>query len=289
MLPSPPLVRAAISVARWLPPVAYRALATLAGSLGWAVAGTRRAVALENMRHLAPDAPPQVQRRLARSLLRHLIEDASDLFRLPSLSRKRLEALIRAEGLAELRRAHAAGKGVIVVTPHLGPYELGAALVAALGLPVHAMVEDIDPDTNAALAAYRQATGLRLLSRNTGLRQLYRLLHQGDIVLLVADRVIGNGSDGMVVSFGDAARAVPTGPAAFAIATGAPVVVAHIVRGAPGSPRYFLGFDAPLSPDGADRETLTRAVAARFDSLVREHPDQWYVFQPDWLPRDAGH
>jgi KDO2-lipid IV(A) lauroyltransferase len=157
-----------------------------------------------------------------------------------------------------------------------------------LGFTVHGMVEDIDPDTNAALAAYRTATGMQLLSRNTGLRQLYRLLKDGSIVLLVADRVIGEGSDGMLVPFGNAMRPVPTGPAAFAIATGVPIFVGHIVRGPGGSPRYLLHVDPPIEPAGHSRETLTRLVAARFDTLIRQHPDQWYVFQPDWHPRDPG-
>lgn len=177
---------------------------------------------------------------------------------------------------------------MVVVTPHLGPYELGAALLAVMGFPVHGMVEDIDPDTNAALASYRRATGMQLLSRTTGLRQLYRLLKEGKIVLLVADRVIGEGSDGMLVPFGDAMRSVPIGPAAFAIATGTPIVVGHIVRGQPGSPRYLLHVDPPIEPAGHSKETLTRLVAARFETLIRQHPDQWYVFQPDWHPRDPG-
>lgn len=217
-----------------------------------------------------------------------MFEDATDLFRLPSMTRDQILALVHTEGIEELTRLHAQGRGVIVVTPHLGPYELGGALLAVLGLPVHGMVEEIDPDTNSALASYRRATGMQLLSRNTGLRQLYRLLKEGSIVLLVADRVIGEGSEGLLVPFGDAMRSVPTGPAAFAIATGSPIVVGHIVRSQSGSPRYLLHVDPPIEPAGHDRVTLTRLVAARFETFIRQHPDQWYVFQPDWHPRDPG-
>lgn len=277
-----------MALGRWLPAGAFRALGTVAGALSWFAAPARRAILAANARHFAPGATPRDVRAIARRTLRHLMEDATDLFRLPALDRDALLRLVHMEGLDGLQAAHALGRGVIVVTPHLGPYELGAACLATIGLPVHAMVEDLDPETNAALAAYRAATGLRLVSRNSGLRQLYRLLRQGEIALLVADRVIGDGSDGLEVPFGDGVRRVPTGPAAFALATGAPIVVAWIVRGQSRAPRYLVHFDPPIDPEGATREALTRRVAERFDRVIREHPDQWYVFQPEWLPRDPG-
>jgi KDO2-lipid IV(A) lauroyltransferase len=150
------------------------------------------------------------------------------------------------------------------------------------------MVEDISPETNAALAAYRSATGLQLVSRTGGLRQAYRLLAGGAVLLLVSDRVIGDGSQGLVVPFGDALRRMPTGPAALALATDSMIVSGYIVREQNGPARYFLHMDPPISPNGRTRDDLTRMIAARLEAVIRQHPDQWYVFQPDWLSRDPG-
>lgn len=275
-----------MSAARWMPPPLFRALGTLAGSVGWLVAARRRRTIRKNLAHLTAGNGTASRHHGSAKVFRQLFEDASDLFRLPALSRTAILDLVETKGLDELRRAQASGRGVIVVTPHLGPYELGGAVLALLGFAVHGLVEDIDPDTNAALAAYRAATGLQLLSRNTGLRQLYRLLTQGSIVLLVADRMVGGG-EGLVVPFGDAAREVPTGPAAFALATGAPIVPGYIVRGPRGAPRYVLHVDPAIEPDGHTKESLTRLVASRLETFIRAHPDQWYVFQPDWRARDG--
>lgn len=226
---------------------------------------------------------------MARRTFINFFEAASDLFRLPSLHPGEIQRMITAEGMEHLSAAHAMGRGVIVVTPHLGPYELGGAYVASLGMPVHAMVEDIDPETNAALASYRGAAGMGLISRSAGIRQMYRLLKEGQIVLLVADRVIGEGADGVEVPWGAGRRLVPTGPAAFALATGAPIVSGYIVRQPAGtSTRYLLHLDAPIVATGISRDELTRDVAAHLAGAVCQHPDQWYVFQPDWQPRDAS-
>jgi KDO2-lipid IV(A) lauroyltransferase len=199
--------------------------------------------------------------------------------------------MIAVRGRDHLDAARALGAGVLIVTGHLGPYELGGAWMAALGYPVHAMVEDLDPDVLDALGSYRQATGMRLISMKQGLRAVYRLLQEGQIVLLVADRAIGEGAGrGSVdVPFCDGIRSIPTGPATFAMATGAPIVVGHITLNPAGTPRYLVEFDPPLVPrerGDEERLRLTRLIADRLAAAVRDHPDEWYVFQPQWIPSD---
>jgi KDO2-lipid IV(A) lauroyltransferase len=204
----------------------------------------------------------------------------------------RLGALAVIEGREHLDIALALGRGVIVVTPHLGPYELGGALLASLGYAVHAVVERLDAATLDALASYRAATGMGLVTRDAGARSLVRLLREGQVVLLVADRVVGGG-EGVVVPFGNGGRAVPTGPAALALATGAPVLVGAIVRTGTSVPRYRVHLEPALHPDrtgdaARDRDAFTRRLAARLAAFVTAHPEQWFVFQPDWQARDVA-
>lgn len=287
MVPSAPVIRAGVAVARRAPGL-LTALARLAGSLGWWVAPGRRRIILENVAHLAPGAAPGTQRAIARCVLPNLLTATAHLLRLPALGRAGVHTLLDVVGAHHLDEARALGRGVILVTGHLGPYELGAAWVAARGYPVSAMVEDLTPETGAALATYRTATGVQLISRNTGARQLYRCLKEGNLVALVADRVVGVGAPGVRVPYGDADREIPSGPAAFAVATGAPIVVGHIVRQAGRPSPFVLTFEAPIDPAGHSGESLTRVVGARLAAAATAHPDQWYVFQPAWLPRDAG-
>jgi KDO2-lipid IV(A) lauroyltransferase len=276
---------------RVVPPgVAYGA-ARLAGSLGFVVARQRRRALLSNMRWLQPSLAPAARVARARKTLVNFFQAAADLFRLPSLSRSELDRLVALRGREHLQSAMAHGKGAIVVTSHLGPYELGAAVLAVQGHQAYAMAEDFDPETNKALAQYRQATGLTLVSRNFGLRSMYRLLAQGNLLFLVGDRVVGPGTEGIEVEFGAGRRRVPSGPAALAIATGAPIVVGHITRTRQRIPRYEILLEPPILPPprapNATRE-LTVRVGARLAATVTAHPDQWFVFQPEWTTGDGA-
>ncbi len=246
MIPSAPLVRLAVRLLGVVPVAPVRWLAHGAGTLAYLVASARRATLLENQRWLAPNDSARTHRRRARATFRHLMDAAVDLWRIPTLAPGAFDELVAVEGRDHLDAALAMGRGVVAVTAHLGPYELGGAWLAHAGYPVHAMAEALDPETNAALALYREATGMKLVSRAAGIRPLLRLLREGQVLLLVADRVVGGGDPGLPVRFGTGRRALPTGPAALALAT-------------------------------------TERVAQRLSAVVQSHPEEWFVFQPEWI------
>ncbi len=293
MIPSAPLVRFAIRLLGVVPPAPVRWVARRAGSLAYVFAAGRRATLLDNRAALAPNESPAARRRGVRRTFQNLLDAAVELWRVPTMSRADFAALISVEGLENLDAALALGRGVVAVTPHLGPYELGGAWLAVLGYPVHAMVEDLDPDVSAALELYRKATGMQLVSRNASLRVSLRLLRDRQILLLVADRVVGEGGEGIVVPFGAGERKVPTGPAALALATGAPIIVGYITRSPDRATRYLVRLEPPIVPSGTgdahrDREVLTRQVADRLAQAVQAHSEEWFVFQPEWIRRDAA-
>lgn len=291
MIPSPGVIRLAVPALRVTPLPVARAVARAAGLAAWAALPGRRRVIMENLSHTAAAATPAQRRRLCRRTFTNMAEAAVHLFRLPSMSREELFALCEVEGREHLDAALAMGRGVIVVTPHLGPYELGSAWAAAAGYPVYGMVEDLAPEVLDALATYRTATGMQIISMKQGIRAVYRLLQQNKMVLLVADRAIGGATSAVTLPFAGGRRPLPTGPATFSAATGAPVVVGSIFRNPRRSPHYRVRFLPPLVPEGrseAAREHLQHQIVQRLGDAVRDHPDQWYVFQPQWVAHDGA-
>jgi KDO2-lipid IV(A) lauroyltransferase len=291
LIPSAPVIRAAISLLRFTPVRLARALAAGGGTLAWAVQRDRRRILLENLSYTAADRTPAERRRMARRTFRNLAVTAVDQFRLPSMSPTELRSLFEIRGLEHVEAAQARGKGTVIATGHVGPYELAAACFAALGYTVYGMVEDLDPAVLDALASYRAATGMQLVNMKDGLRAAYRILGQGHILALVADRAIGAGRSAIEAPFAGGRRLLPTGPAVFAQATGAALITAFAWPNPAGEPRYVMEFDPPLiaeSRDAAERERLMTIVVERMSNAVRRNPDQWFVFQPNWIASDIA-
>ena len=268
-----------------------RALAAVAGTVAWAVQGDRRRTLEQNMSLLAGDRTPSEQRRLARRAFRNLAVTAVDLFRLPNISPKDLRAMFDIRGLEHVDAALARGRGLVIATGHLGPYELASGCVAALGYPVHGMVEDLEPRVLEALASYRSATGMQLVNMKDGLRAAFRILGQNHILALVADRAIGDARGAIEVPFGRGRRLLPVGPAVFAQATGAALITAFASPNPKRSPRYLMEFHPPLFAEGrdeAERLRIMKVVSERMAEAVQKNPDHWFVFQPNWITREPA-
>lgn len=274
-----------MTLARVTPAPVARTLGRAAAGAAYVALPSRRRILLDNLRRTAPDATSAARRRLARNTFRYIADCQVDLYRMVGRSPNEVPRMIDVQGTQHLETARRARRGVIVVTGHLGNYELGAACFAALGLPVHAMVEDLEPEMLELLEKYRTATGMRTISRNRGARDAYRVLKSGEILLLVADRVIGDASDAIELPFCEGRRDVPRGPAVLSLATGAPIVVGIVVRTPDGPRRYRIVLEPPIMPDSTEPDTaftLTRKVTDRLAAAVRAYPDQWFVFQPGW-------
>ena len=132
-----------------------------------------------------------------------------------------------------------------------------------LGYAVYGMMEDLDPKVLAALATYRAATGMQLINIKDGLRATYRVLGEGAIVCLVADRVVGDTKGTVELPFAGGRRSIPTGPAVLAQGTGAALITAFTSPNPGGKARYVMEFDPPLYAEGrgaAERERLMNVV-----------------------------
>jgi KDO2-lipid IV(A) lauroyltransferase len=292
VITSPATIRVVTRVLRVAPVGLMRALARIGGSIASVVLRARRLTVLESLSYLRPDLTAAQRRRMARRTFANFAAAAIDLLRLPSASRQELATLVSFAGLEHVDAALTRGRGAILVGAHLGPYELGAACLAARGYPASGVVEDLAPDVMKALSTIRQTTGLQLIGLKKAIVGISTALGENRAVLLAADRVVGRRSSGVELPFASGRRSVPTGPASFAIKSGAPIIIASIVRtkkwtGA----RYAISLEPPIFAEGegkAEQDRLTRRVTERLAAIVAEHADEWFVFQPQWRAT-SGH
>jgi KDO2-lipid IV(A) lauroyltransferase len=192
------------------------------------------------------------------------------------------------EGVAHLDAALAAGRGVVVVLPHTGNWDLaGVWLVGRCG-EFSTVAERLRPESlYRRFEEYRRSLGFDVVpltgeAQSPTLR-LARRLRSGGVVSLLADRDLT--ASGVTVDLFGAPARLPSGPARLAAATGA-VLLPFGCWFAPDG--WGMRFHPPVSVRGGSEVTgATQAVAGRFAADIAEHPEDWHMLQPLWLA-DVG-
>ncbi len=232
--------------------------------------------------------PPE---QLVRAVFRHGAQNYYDVLRLPHLAPEALQACIEVAGWEHLEAARAAGRGVLLVTAHLGSLSLVGQVLALHRCPASVVVEPLHPPALLDLLhGLRSAHGIRPLPAGPGLlRAIQTALANNEVVGLVSDRdVLGNGVE---VTFFGAPTRLPGGAAGLALRTGAAVLPAFTARVARG--RYRGWFEPPLALERtgnvrADVQANTERVTRCLEAAIRRYPEQWTVFQPVWPPAPDG-
>jgi Kdo2-lipid IVA lauroyltransferase/acyltransferase len=262
--------------------------------IGWFVGSVlriRRSVVLENLERAFPDTSREWRRTTMLAAYRHLGREAAALLRMHGMAPGELRSRTEILGLEHVRSALDTGKGVIVLTGHLGNWELGGSVTAAHGIPLDVVArEQSNPLFEARIASFREELGMRVIHRRGATRHVLRALREPRAVALVADQNVRSG--GVFVDFFGTPASTERGPALLAERTDAAVVVA-IVHRLPGPvARYRLTFE-PMPADiraagEAGVESLTRWYVACLERGIRESPEQYFWFHRRWKTRPEG-
>jgi KDO2-lipid IV(A) lauroyltransferase len=232
---------------------------------------------------LGPEATDEERERLVKSLFAHMALNAVDFLRFPHY--RYPDRLVTLEGLGLLEDLYAKGKGIVFVSPHLGNWEVGGMLLVHHGFRTSVVTESIKPRKTRfkenriadLYRRYREDVGMNAIPlEQSGVKGL-RALKRGEILVLLADRDI-SGSGVEVPFFGKKSR-VPKGPAVLALRTGAPIVLGTCVRRGDGG---LKGVVQVVEKDSEDPIEVTKLIVQKMELLIRQYPDQWFVFQPPW-------
>lgn len=255
---------------------------TLASAAWWMLPARRRGIET-NLSFIAADRSPRERRRLSRATFRNFAYVWVDFLRLPWLMREDVLELADVAGRALFDEAVDAGRGLVLVSPHLGAIDMAGVYAAAAGYPVTGLVEDIDPALLDVVRRYRASTGMEIVTVRGGLRPALAALRRGGVVVTGGDRAIAEA--GLTVDFCGGRRPFPLGPAALALRAGAPIGVAYLVAQATGPRPYRLVVHSVRPPVGT-AESLTRQIADDMSAVVLAYPDHWFVFRSDWTTLD---
>lgn len=248
------------------------------GRAVWSL-GMRRDVTLDNLRHAFPDREEDWIRDVAKRSYAHLGREMVVTLRFQNATPAEIVARTRITGLEIIREAIDAGTGVVLVTGHLGNWELSAASLAARGIPVDVVMQrQSNPLADEAINANRRRLGLNPIDRREAPRKGLRTLRNGGLLGFVADQDARSG--GVFVPFFGRPASTHRGPALLALRTGAPLIAGTCIRTQGGT------YDAVATPILASRdgdpdeavERMTAAYTAVFEAAIRQAPEQ-YLWQ----------
>ena len=241
--------------------------------------------------NLEPVLPPgEDPGPVVESLLRKYGLFLTDYFRIPSMRADRFRPLFRPlKGQEHVQAALQKGKGAILVTPHLGNWELGGIAMRLMGMPVTvvAVPDNVNPGVTRYRDWARSVHGIRVLNIGPGLMtplELARALEENHLVAMLADRNFFEADPVEVEFFGRKAW-FPRGPALLALATGAPILPAFVTLGEGDKYDAEVCAPVPVPEEGTKPERAAaaiRSLARLFEERIRSHPDQWFIFDPFW-------
>lgn len=283
-LDKPLLYHSVCWVARRLPKPILHVCTRLVGALVYFLSGRDRATIQHNLTRILGGSEPKTSvSRLTWRVFQNYAFYMIDFFRLLTMSSEEAATFTRLyEGREHLDRALGEGRGAILLTAHLGHWEIGGLGLSALGYPVNVVaVKHNSVFTNELINSLRQRHSIRVIELGESIYDTIELVHvlkRGEVLAVLGDRVFNERSQ--EVSLFGRPVPLPVGPVLLAMATHAPVVPAFSVMDAPG--RYRGIIEAPLNlrfdrkhRDEALKHNLDQ-VAAAFEGMIRRYPDQWY-------------
>jgi KDO2-lipid IV(A) lauroyltransferase len=261
------------------------ALATLAGWMLFAVKRRDRRGLISNIRQITSHSGRQLSdrevRRIARRVFPNFCKNLVDFFSMHRLGDEQILALAEfpdAPLVAQLLRE---GKGVILLTAHLGSWEIAGRLFTALGHTLNAVaLRQPSKKLNELFQGQRKGGGVNVILMGNAARGCLAALRRKQLVAIVCDRDF-TAQRNLVTFFGKPAR-LPAGAARLSVATGAPLLMGVCVRTA--DDRFRVILSEPIHPQQGDGEEqrLQREIAARLESFVARFPDQWFLFHDFW-------
>ena len=247
--------------------------------------GVARDNVMSNLRLVLPGAGDSEIDALTRALFRNYSRYLIDFARFKTLDREGLKGVVsRVEGTENVNEALAGGKGLILLTAHLGNWELGGIFFGRQDLKINVLtVRDAVVGADEIRERYRGWHNINTIVLGDSpfaVLEVTKALGRGEVVAMLVDRPVdsASGEEGVEVEFFGKPWQMPAGPMQLAKMTGAPIMPAFTVSEGDG---YRAVAESLIYID-ADREGAERAAAEKvvrvFEKYISEYPDQWYNF-----------
>ena len=235
---------------------------------------------------LGEDTDSEVIDQYALDVFKNFAKYLADIFKFSKFTKEFVEENIIVENREYLDECLTNGKGAILVSIHIGNWEMGGGVIGSWGYPISAVVlEHQSKRINDFFVGRRTVNGMRSIPLSSAVKECFKVLKRNEFLAIVGDK--NYESSGLNVDFFGKKAFLPKGPAVFSLRTGAPLVCCILVRGK--NDKYRLIFEKVekqvlTGVYEKDVKMLMRSYLKVFEKHIREKPDQWYAFNKLWNP-----
>jgi KDO2-lipid IV(A) lauroyltransferase len=245
-----------------------------------------------NLRLAFPEKSVAERQQILRKLYRNLGWLLAEFCQMPRYTPETTRGFIRYEGLEHYLAARDEGKGVLILTGHLGAWELSSFYHSLMGYPMSIVIRRLDnPLVDRLVNHIRCLHGNQVLHKDDFARGLLASMRRGETVGILMDTNMTPPQGSFVDFFGQSA-CTGTGLARIAQKTGARVLPGFLLW-EEATQQYVLRFGAPLrvATSGdveADAIVNTSLFTKVIEDYVRQYPDQWLWVHRRWKTRPQG-
>jgi KDO2-lipid IV(A) lauroyltransferase len=262
---------------------AYKVAVFLA-DLRYLFAFKDRKIVRENLRAIFPDKTDKeisaIRLRVFHNFAKYLV----DFFRFKKLDAAYIRENVKVENMEYIDEGFKQGKGVILVTAHLGNWELGGVTLSMAGYAISTVAL---PHGSKRVTDFfnkqRENKGLKVFLLGNAVKWCIKALRNNKIVALVGDRDFTEG--GRLMEFFGKPTLFPDGPAVLSLHTGAVIILGFMLRNEDDT--FTMTLEKPLryalSGDrNKDQDNIIFQCKTIFEKYIRDYPDQWYMFRRFW-------
>lgn len=245
---------------------------------------SRRQIACDNLTHAFPDTPRADIEEIATDVFANVGRTMFEVLRFEQSSPQDVLTRVDTNSTEPFEEAARLGRGALLVSAHIGNWEIHGAWIRALGYPVDVVVKPMrNPLADRLLNACRAVHDVGIIHTQQATAGIVRAVKQRRFVAIVADQYAGG--EGIDVKFFGRTVSTPRGPAVLALKYGCPIITGYLVR-KPGG-RYYAFNDTLLTvtpTDDHERDVLavTQEFTTRIERYIRQNPTEWLWTHRRW-------
>lgn len=237
---------------------------------------------------LALDLPVDHPRvgRAVRGLFCSYSRYMVDFFLFPQLDKNKLRSYFHTiQGESHLKKALAAGKGVLLISAHVGNWEVGGHLLRSLDYPLTVVgLPHNTAQTNALVTHLRTLSGIEIIEvgqSDFSVVQILNALRRNRIVAMIGDR--DHLGTGRPTRFLGKQLRMPGGPVILAMISGAALMPTFVLEDTDGTYRAIIEPALVIDRQGDRNRAIDcnlQRLAQVFETYIRQFPEQWYCPDP---------